>query len=161
MLFRALAILAATVGMMFAAAPAWADKPTKQPLPASEFTVTGIGCPFDVKITPLENKEKTTTFSDGRVEITGSYKVQLTNVDTGKSIDVNISGPATLTPNGDGTFTAVLKGRSLIFPNAPPEATTLFFVNSGRTFMTVNKDLTYWTLLSFVGAQFDVCKALG
>jgi hypothetical protein len=147
--------------MAFGAAPAWADKPTKQPLPSSEFTVTGIGCGFDVKVTPLENKEVTHTFSDGRVEITGTFKVRLTNVETGKSIVVNISGPAALTPNGDGTFTAVLKGRSLIFPNAPPEATTLFFVNSGRTIMIVNESLTHWTLLNFMGMQFDVCKALG
>jgi hypothetical protein len=165
---RALVVLAATVGMIFAAAPAQADKPTKIPAPVTptEITVTGtdkggIGCPFDVKITPLENKEKTTIFSDGRQLVTGTFKVRLTRLDTGKSVDVNASGPGTFTPNEDGSFTGVFKGRSLIFPNGPEgPASHLFLVTSGRTIMIVNKDFTSFTLLNMIGGSVDLCKAL-
>jgi hypothetical protein len=161
---RALAVVVAASGMAFGAAPAQADKPTRLPAPVTpgdEYTVTE-NCPFDVKVTPLANKEKTTIFSDGRVLVTGTLKVRLTNLDTGKSVDVNISGPATFTPNEDGSFTGVFKGRTLVFPDdGPGPAAHLFFVSSGRTTMIVNKDFTFFTLQNTIGGSVDICEALG
>jgi hypothetical protein len=85
-----------------------ADKPIREGLPAEDFTIQG-SCAFDVDLQVLANKEFITTFSDGR------QLIRLTNVDTGKSIDLNISGPVFITPHADGSVTFELSGRSLVF----------------------------------------------
>jgi hypothetical protein len=107
------------VGLAVAAAllipsTAAADKPIREGLPAEDFTIQG-SCAFDVGLQVLVNKEFITTFSDGRQLITGQLVVRLTNVDTGKPIDPNISGPAFSTPHEDGSVTFQLSGRSLVF----------------------------------------------
>jgi hypothetical protein len=91
-----------------------ADKPIREGLPAEDFTIQG-SCAFDVDLQVLVNKEFITTFSDGRQLITGRLVVRLTNVETGKSIDLNISGPVFITPHEDGSVTFELNGRSLVF----------------------------------------------
>jgi len=114
-----------------------------------------------VQVSQLANNEVTTTFSDGRLTTTGQLKVRLTNLSTGKFIDVNVSGPSTYTPNGDGTFTGTFGGRSLIYPNSPdPAQQHVFWVSSGRVVMTVNHDLTVFSLVNAVGTQLDVCQQL-
>jgi hypothetical protein len=142
---------------LFPSSIALADdaKPIRQDVSAPfQFTLENV-CSFPVEITSLANKEVLTIYSDGRRTVTGQLKVRLTNVTTGQSIDANISGPVTFTPTSDG-FTAVFRGRSLIFPNG----TDLLFISSGRTIMTISPDMTFFTLLSVTGSTFDVCAAL-
>jgi hypothetical protein len=91
-----------------------ADKPIREGLPSEDITIQG-SCTFDVDLHVLVNKEFITTFSDGRQLVTGRLVVRLTNVDTGKSIDLNISGPGFITPHEDGSVTFQLSGRSLIY----------------------------------------------
>jgi hypothetical protein len=91
-----------------------ADQPIREGLPAEDFTIEG-SCAFDVDVQILVNNEFITTFSNGRQLITGALKVRLTNVETGKSIDLNISGPGFITPHEDGSVTFELSGRSLVF----------------------------------------------
>jgi hypothetical protein len=130
-------------------------KPIRQDVSSPfQFTLENV-CSFPVEISSLANKEVLTIYPDGRQTVTGQLKVQFTNVTTGQSIDANISGPVTFTPTSDG-FTAVFRGRSLIFPNG----TNLLFISSGRTTMTVSPDMTSFTLLSVMGSTFDVCTAL-
>ena len=148
-------ILSILVGL-FPSTIALADtKPIRKDVSAPFVMTVENVCSFPVEITSLANNEVLTIYSDGRRTVTGRLTVRLTNVNTGKSIDVNVSGPVTFTPTDDG-FTAVFRGRSLIFPNG----TNLFFISSGRTIMTVNQDMTFFTLLSVTGSTFDVCAAL-
>ena len=111
--------LSFVIGLAVAAAllvpsVAVADKPIREGLPAEDFTIQG-SCAFDVDLQVLVDKEFITTFSDGRQLITGRLVVRLTNVDAGKSIDLNISGPGFLTPHEDGSLTLKQNGRSLLF----------------------------------------------
>jgi hypothetical protein len=142
---------------------AFADPPTRVDVSAPvDLTLTSF-CSFPVHVTSLKNKEVLTIFSSGRQQTTGQLKVQLTNLATGKSINANISGPATLTPNPDGSFAAVFRGRSLIFPNetALSVETSPIFISSGQTTMNVTSDLSSFKLLSVpTGSTVDVCAAL-
>jgi hypothetical protein len=96
-LFLTLALLA-----LFAPT-ATADKPLKEPLPPPEDAVhpAGLVCPFPLGEEVLSNRGKSITFSDGSQLVTGTLKERLTNLDTGESIVVNISGPGTFTVEGD------------------------------------------------------------
>ena len=96
-----------------------ANPPTKEPLPAAPLTVTGK-CDFDVLLEPLTNKEVITTFFDkeGNTRlflITGAFRERLTNLSTGKSVDLNIPGPIQLIPQPDGSQIVItLEGNQLI-----------------------------------------------
>ena len=98
-----------------APAPAAADQPVREGLPAAPFTLAPSICGFPVDVTFPTNKEFITTFANGKQSITGALTATLTNDLNGKSTTVNISGPGSLVPNGDGTTTFTLSGRSLIF----------------------------------------------
>jgi hypothetical protein len=156
------ALLLATSAALGGTSTAYADPPVRQDVPDfAPFTLSGR-CAFDVQVSQLVNREVTTTFSDGRLVTTGALKVRLANLSPGgRSIDVNVSGPVTYTPNGDGSFTGIFRGRSLIFPNGPePAQEHIFWVSSGRVVMTVNGDLTVFSLLNVVGTQLDICQQL-
>jgi hypothetical protein len=90
-----------------------ADQPTRQALPQADVTIKG-SCSFDVALHIVRNDEFITTFGDGRQLITGSLVVSLTNVDTDKTITVNISGPVFVIPHEDGSLSQTLRGQSLI-----------------------------------------------
>jgi hypothetical protein len=49
----------------------------------------------------VSDRSKSITFSDGSQLVTGTFKVRLTNLDTGESIVVNASGPGRFTVEGD------------------------------------------------------------
>jgi hypothetical protein len=93
-----------TFALLALLAPAAAaDKPLKEPLPPLEDAVypAGLICPFPLLEEVLVNRGKSITFSDGSQLVTGTLKERLTNLDTGESIVVNISGPGTFTVEGD------------------------------------------------------------
>ena len=88
----AFAVTIVAIAALFAPA-AFADQPTRQPLPFPSFTISG-GCAFDVLLEPVVNKEYSTTFTNGMQIITGRLVVRLTNESNpSKSIVVQISGP--------------------------------------------------------------------
>ena len=141
-----------------------ANPPTKEPLPAAPFTVTGK-CDFDVLIEPLTNKEVLTTFFDKEGNerfflITGSLKERLTNLSTGKSVDLNISGPLQLIPQPDGSQIVITLGAALyIFePGVAPNLPLLALIH-GRTVAEFDAAGNF-TLLSVRGHVEDVCAAL-
>jgi hypothetical protein len=109
-----LVLLAVAAGLLSVPA-ALADKPARFPLPASPFQLPADICGFPVDFVPLQNKEYGKIFSNGVFAINGVLKAQYTNVDTGKSITLNISGPGTLTPQPDGTTLVTGRGASAIF----------------------------------------------
>jgi hypothetical protein len=96
-------LISSTLGALLfalAASPALAAKPDRQFIGGPfEFVLPSEVCGFDVMLSSTTNNEYDTTFFDQsgapvREIISGKLFVTLTNVDTGKSIDVNASGPA-------------------------------------------------------------------
>jgi len=83
--------------------PTFASKPDKAPLPPGTYVVpAGQMCSFEVLWQPLTNKEKIMTFYDrnGNVVrrwVSGQSTTRLTNTATGKSLDLNTSGPGPAT----------------------------------------------------------------
>jgi hypothetical protein len=56
----------------------------------------GVYCDFPIQVTPLKLREKLTFFSDGRIRVTGVAIIELKNLDNGRSIVINSSGPSSL-----------------------------------------------------------------
>ncbi len=77
--------------------PALAQQPVITEIPAEPFTaVAGPStCPFDVRLAPevgKPNAEKAIQFSNTTI-VTGPLFLTLTNLSSGKSIALNVSGP--------------------------------------------------------------------
>lgn len=111
------------------------------------------------------SKEVTKTYpaqknGDIRQIITGRLIVRRTNLDTGKSIVVNASGPVKLTIHPDGSLTGVLTGPSVItfFPTDVP-AGPATYLNKGREVLTLTTS-GQTILVSRHGHQRDLCAAL-
>ena len=91
-----------------------AEPPSREPAPFPGFT--GQFCTdFQVRIEATQNREVATVFSSGAVLVTGVLKVEVTNLSTGKTLALNISGPGTF--NADGV-TAFGRGTWLLFGEA-------------------------------------------
>ena len=92
-----------------------AGGPSRDPTPPPPGTVISLTngeCSFPVDLLLLTNKEYTLTFVNGAQIITGHLTVRVTNVDTGSSVDLNVSGPAFTSVGGS---TQALLGASLLF----------------------------------------------
>jgi hypothetical protein len=144
-------------------APAAADQPVREGLPAAPFTLDASICGFAVGVTFSTNKEFSTTFANGKQIITGALVATLTNEQNGRSTTINISGPGSLVPNGDGTTTFTLSGRSLIFlfPNqVAPGSPGLLIVTSGPVIIQLDGsgNVTSYKITS--ASVQDMCAAL-
>jgi hypothetical protein len=129
----ALAVIPAILILFGQVQPAAANPPTTETVVLDPFTIpTGVtACSFDVLVEPLSNKEKQTTFFDQAgnirsIHISGGLKLRLTNVDTGKSVERNVSGPSTAKPQPDGSLLITTGGPTLywffdpgVAPNQP------------------------------------------
>jgi hypothetical protein len=148
---RAAAMVVGLVALLSVAA-ASAGQPQREPLVFEDFTLEGI-CDFPVLFQATANKEYITFFNDGRVQVTGAFKVRLTNTTTGESIDLNVSGPALLSPE------EIYRGRSitLLFPT-DTEGPGLI-LTAGRTDIIRAED---GSIVQFIphGRTLDVCAAL-
>ena len=157
-------------GPALAATPASASgKPTRLPVPNSFNTFdfpAGQACSnFELAGAPVVNNEVYTTFppeANGDVVqlVTGYLLEQVTNVGTGKSIIVNISGPAKFVSHSDGSVTFIGYGSELeaFFPTDFP-AGPRTFINYGLLVINITP-LDQFILVSQSGHQFDVCAAL-
>ena len=123
-----------------------AAQPERVYSPIPDFTITGV-CPFPVDNHIVVNREYTMTFSDGRIIVTGALFWQVTNVDTGKTFTLNVSGPGFVGFRlGDGAL--VFNGRSLV--GAPG----VLVLTSGPVVITA-ADFTTTS-----AATIDMCAAL-
>ena len=147
---------------------AFAARPTVQIVPAGAGVLPSsiTGCGFDIGYTPSSNKEKLTTFFDqnGNVKfmmITGERKLTLVNLSSGKSIALNISGPAQIQQNQDGTFQIMGGGPAIgIFgPGVAPGLPTVAYT-TGRLVVITDQDLNPIEVLSATGTVKDVCLLL-
>ena len=144
-----------------------ADQPIREPLSPSAFTISGA-CSFDVGLEDLVNREIVTTFfdKDGNATmqiVTGTLKSRLTNLSTGESLDVNISGPGRTVINPDGSATLTGTGRWLwiLLPDfTPPGVQTGLFLISGqqKAVFDAAGNLTEFTVVG--GQVIDLCAEL-
>jgi hypothetical protein len=151
-------------------APVAADPPTREDIPFETFTIPGelvpdATCSFMVQVEALTNKEKITTFFDqeGNVRlqlVTGGLKVQLTNLTTGQSVDLNISGPIQTVPQPDGSSIVITQGPTLFpfEPDVAPDLPRLALIH-GRAVSEFDAEGNF-TLLCVQGRVEDVCAVL-
>jgi hypothetical protein len=115
----ALGALLGMFGAVVTASPALARGPKWQFQPKSAVILPAEWCGFEVRVTPLVNREYSKIFkaSDGSFIVlsTGSVTASYTNLETGKTITENISGPSKTTFFPDGSFTALERGRNELY----------------------------------------------
>jgi hypothetical protein len=112
-----IAVLGALLGMaggLMTASPALARGPNWQLFPAAPFTLPATYCGFDVGAAAVTDKEFVTILntSDGSTTflVTGQLTASFTNLETGKTVIEDGSGPAKITVNPDGSVIELRKG---------------------------------------------------
>lgn len=145
------------VGALAGSSTALADKPVREPAPPLEdFTLAaGEACSFPVFFEFLSAKGIFKFFSDGRFLVTGQLKVRLTNLDSGKALELNISGPGKI--DKSGTEIALGSGIVILFTFDVGGPALLF--NHGRFVITRAPDGSI-TNIEAHGTSTDLCAAL-
>jgi len=161
---RALALTLSLGILVSIPAPASADRPVREFLPAEDDLISGV-CDFDLAVIVLENDEFLTTFVDreGNVTkqlITGALVVELRNETTGASFVANIPGPGIITfPDDSEVVEALGPWLWIFFPGdlgpGQPGAALLTY---GRFVVEFAPDGI--TILERRGRQVDVCALL-
>jgi hypothetical protein len=136
------------------ACPAFAAKPIREPLPIADEEFPGV-CSFTVARHVLVNRSILTTYSDGDQRITGTFKQRLTNLSTGKFIDVNSSGPVLLDFHADGSLTETDYGRQFVRPPGRLLLTT------GPVVLEFDSNENFVSFTQRGGTTQDVCLLLG
>jgi hypothetical protein len=131
-----------------------AVKPTREPLPISDEVFSGV-CSFSVERHVLVNRTILTTYSDGTQRLTGTFKQRLTNLTTGKFIDVNSSGPVLLDFHPDGSLTEIDYGRQFARPAGQLLLTT------GKLIWEFDSAGNFVSFTQEGGTAQDVCALLG
>jgi hypothetical protein len=89
-----LALVLAGAAALLSVPVAQATPPTIVPAPGVDFTDT-TSCGFDVDVHYTTNGETAKIFSDGKIIVTGPLAATFSA--NGKSVTLNIAGPATIT----------------------------------------------------------------
>jgi hypothetical protein len=126
----------------------------------------GRVCTFEFDAAPVQNNQYLTTYpadanGDIRQSVNGALKERVTNVGTGKSLILNISGPSTEIFHTDGTADLTLEGSVMVSYNArfnPRGPAT--FVYTGHTVLSVSDDGVLTLVSTTDKKPFDVCAAL-
>ena len=150
-----------------AVAPALAQKPTIVMLPFPDeglVSPTRELCGFDILATPQAGRPNTARlilFQNTGI-IAGPFMLTLENLDSGKTVDVNVSGPARLT--ADGRFIGMGPG-IVAFPPSPRSVTEAAGLpevplTHGRAVFAVDDSGMVTAVQSFVGVAQDVCELL-
>jgi hypothetical protein len=127
---------------------AQATPPVIVPAPFVDFTATTCGFPLEVHFTL--NGQTAKIFSDGTIRITGPVKATYTA--NGKSVSLNIAGPAKIGPTGAVTAQGVGAG-----PTELPHGELTFGYLAGQ----VEVDISTGTALLLNGhLVLDICAAL-
>jgi hypothetical protein len=164
----ALGALLGMFGGVVITSPALARGPRWQVSPAPPaITLPAAFCGFEVRITFPVNREfvKVLKASDGSMTTlaTGSLAMSATNLETGKTITENISGPAKETVFPDGSVMALEKGRNglaLTPADAVRFGLPTVSVTAGARSVSIAPDGSI-TSLSLQGhVLVDVCAAL-
>jgi hypothetical protein len=165
---KLLSVAMGVFALVSMATPATAAEVTRTPLPGTG-TVSlphPYPCAFDVRL-DLVNKETLTRLFDNngtmvKQVISGSSFGTFTNLSSGKTINVNFSGPAQFTFNPDGSITISADGpQGFVVPllGLGRVPLTQFSVGSGHVVYSISPT-TGITLVSKVGSFQDVCPML-
>jgi hypothetical protein len=149
-MFRTILALAALFSLL-AAAAALGAKPIREPIFFEDFVVEDV-CPFPVLVEATANKEYVKVFED-RIMVNGKLFTRLTNLETGESLDLNISGPATISE------TEVLRGRGLLILFPEDAGGPGLVLTAGRVELIRGED-GFIVGASTSGHTVDVCAAL-
>ena len=126
----------------------------------------GVVCPFAFHVQPLVDREVTTLHFDSKgdlrwVAITGFLSVRVTNTDSGRSIDVNISGPGKITFRPDGTLVLKATGNWLLFQRSVDDPPNELLLNSGHVVLTMSPHPPgSVTIVQRTGSVRDLCPVL-
>jgi hypothetical protein len=143
---------AVALGALGLAGTASATKPYKERQAVGPLTfAAGEACSFPVLIQPTAHDVVNVfVFSDGEFFASGPQVATATNLESGKSVKVNISGTLSFVPHGDGSATLTFTGHTLL------EGGVL--VNGRLVYQfDANGNLTS---SSTVGKQTDLCAKL-
>jgi hypothetical protein len=123
------------------------------------FTLSGF-CSFDVVVdlTTWQQVRLVQTAPDGTTTtiVTGRATGTVTNVDTGATIPINVSDPAKITENPDGSVDFQVSGPALSFFADPTNGDFLLILNFGLERVHLGDSVSFQT----IGRQVDVCAAL-
>jgi hypothetical protein len=113
---------------------ALAQAPVREKVSIGSF-VAESSCAFPVSIDPSLDQFTILTFGDGRQIVTGTYVATATNLDTGKSVDINLSGQSIFNPE-TGVFsttgtTLLVDEDALLLVHGP-----IIFDAEGRTIIS-------------------------
>ena len=99
-----------------------------------------------------------------RSDFHGRLVEKLTNVDTGQSVTFKDSGPATVTPNADGSITLVLRGRTITGDQGLITGDPFLTLNAGRVVIRAvpNSQTGFldFSSVSRKGHSEDICALL-
>jgi hypothetical protein len=164
--------IATTIALLLLALalPAVAGKPTITEIPfTTPFVISGGAangaCTFDVLVAPQTgkpNKERLIQFATSSV-IAGPLFLTLTNQSTGKTVNLNASGPAVTTFIGGIPSSEKILGSSLVFelpPNLAAEAgLPAVALTKGQVIFTFDAQ-GILSAVAFNGTAQDVCQML-
>jgi hypothetical protein len=164
----ALGMMLGLAGGMVTASPAMAGRGDGwQVAPAQPFTLAASFCGFKVRVTFPVNKEysKILKTSDGTMTslVTGSLQVSFTNLETGKTITENVSGPAKFTAHPDGSLAFLGRGRGfgvLTPAHAQRFGLPILGVTAGAVTEQVAPDGSTTAISLHGHVAVDVCAAL-
>jgi hypothetical protein len=151
----ALALLAATFVSALAVSAATAARPERAPLILEDGEVTDT-CSFPVAIEIIQNKEYVTSFSDGRLLITGKLFVRFTNSDEpANSLRLNLTGSLHITSSLERGA-----GHNLYFLFPWDAGGPGIILISGRVDVVRDENFAIVELRTRAAPKLDVCAAL-
>ena len=159
---RKLAVVA-VVGLFAAllVPAAFADQPTIQRIPYEDhFVSESCGFPVqnDVTGTALDISYTDALGNLHSIQAGPQFKQTMTNLVTGKTIVVNISGPAKLTFGADGSFTQVGTGNWTWMRVDPATFTPGTFLTQGRFVLSISPSGV--RTFTSTGTTTDLCAQL-
>jgi hypothetical protein len=156
-----LVAMGVAMALLLGSQPARAVAPLRLTLdPFHDRIPAGAVCPFRVAVDSLSINETLTILDNGRVFVTGSSVERVTNLDNGKSVVINVSGPFTLTEAG-GVQTFVARGRNLwtFGPGAlAPGSSAALLLTTGLAIYTQSPSGI--TFSHDVGTTENLCETL-
>jgi hypothetical protein len=121
---------------------------------------TASGCGFPVLFTPThQDLLQIFDFGDGRFLFTGALTVTATNLDSGKSVALNLSGSNTFTVNSDGSSSLSFTGGTVFVPPSLLGFDTLTLLQGHFAVSFDSQGNRVSTLLA--GTTTDLCTVLG
>ncbi len=156
-------VLVLAIGWALGPSWTWAEKPLREFVPASDFSIPSGPCPFPVAFHVVVNQMYETTFYDPQGNPTrrasnGHLVIQITNQNSGASVVRNIGGPGVITI-ADNTLMAAGPWLFFFFPEElGPGTPGSMFINRGRLVEELGPPEQ---IDSQTGTQEDLCATLG